>query len=125
MIRIIKSHNRLNGTIFSIAEFGLIAFVIAPFAIYYITHHKIILAAISSGITLNCLPVMFYGICTLIENKTSGDRIAPFWNKQTQEQHKQENPHMLQDTLVLTGSILLPFVCIIVVLYELLKSGRT
>ena len=123
MIRIIKSHNLLNGIIFSLVEFALIALAIAPFAIYYITHHKIILAVISSGITLNCLPVIFYAIGTLMETKTSGDRIPSFWNKQARDQHRLENPHMLQDTLILTGSILLPFVCMIAVLYESLKSG--
>ena len=125
MIRIIKSHNRLNGLAFSAIEFVLIALVIAPFAIYYIVHHRSVLAAISSGITLNCLPVIFYGISGLLESKAAGVQIAPFWDKQAREKHKLENPHMLSDTLLLTGSILLPFVCITAVVIDMLKSRMT
>lgn len=52
MISRIKTHNTLNGIIFSIVEFVITALIIAPCAIYYILYGKILYsAAIFEGIT--------------------------------------------------------------------------
>ncbi len=42
MINRIKTHNILNGIIFSIVEFAITILIIAPFAIYYVLHGKVL-----------------------------------------------------------------------------------
>jgi len=122
---IIRRHNRLNGVIFSIIEFGLIALFIGAFATYYLTHHRFVLAIIAWGITLNCVPVVIHAIRGLREKQITSNHIGSFWDKKTRDQHKRENPHMLRDTLVLTVATLIPFVTFIAVLYELFTAKLT
>jgi hypothetical protein len=123
MLGIIERHNRLNGVVFSIAEFSLIALVAGAFASYYLVHREAVLAFITSGITVNCLPVVVIGV-RMLTVATQQNRIAPFWNKQARGQHLRDNPHMLRDTLALTAAILLPFLATIIVLYELRTSHK-
>ncbi len=121
---IIQRHNRLNGLAFSVIEFGLIALLVGTFATYYVFHHRVILAVISWGISVNCLPVVVYGIRSLRDNQAKGRRIGSFWSKQTREQRKAENPHMLRDTLILTAATLLPFVSLVAVLFDVFASCK-
>jgi hypothetical protein len=122
---IIQRHNRLNGVIFSTIEFGLIALIVGTFASYYIIYHKVMLAFIAWGITLNCVPVVVYGIRAWRDSRATGERIRSFWDQKAREQHKLENPHMLRDTLVLTLATLLPFVSLAAVLFDVFKSTKT
>jgi hypothetical protein len=121
---IIKRHNRLNGVTFSTIEFGLIALFVGAFASYYIIHQRVLMALISSGITLNCVPVVVYGIRAWRDSRASGERIGSFWDKNARKQHQLENPHMLRDTLLLTLATLLPFVTLAAVLFDGFKSSK-
>ena len=40
MIQIIKTHNLLDGLLFSILEILAMVLVVSPFAIYYLTHER-------------------------------------------------------------------------------------
>ena len=122
MIRIIKSHNRLNGIKFATIEFALIALIVAPFAGYYCLHQQFVLAFISGGIMLNCLPVVYYGIEAL--HKGQDDSLT-IWNRQARDKLNLENPHLLRDTLVLAGLTLLPLVVLVLVLMEATQSRKT
>jgi len=122
MIRIIKSHNRLNGIKFATIEFALIALIVAPFAGYYCLHQRFVLAFISGGIMLNCLPVVYYGIEAL--HKGQDDSLT-IWNRQARDKLNLENPHLLRDTLVLAGLTLLPLVVLVLVLMEATQSRKT
>jgi hypothetical protein len=125
VIDIIKRHNRLNGIRFSIAEFGLIALIVGAFAAYYLTHHRAVMAVVTTGLTANCLPVVVIGVRMLMDRTERGNRVPPFWSKQGRRQHLRENPHMLRDTMTLTSATLIPFLALAVVLYELATSrGR-
>jgi len=62
MIDRIKTHNILNGILFSMVEFAMTALVIAPFAVYYVIHGRALYAAISMGIILNCLTIGWFGL---------------------------------------------------------------
>jgi hypothetical protein len=115
---IIHRHNLLNGVVFSVVEFGLIALLIGAFATYYLLHHRPVMAAIGWGIALNCLPVVVSGVQELRRRNVSGQRLGSFWDKAARERHRKENPHMLRDALVLTGAVMLPFVCFALVLFE-------
>jgi hypothetical protein len=121
MIRIIKSHNRLNGIKFATIEFGLIALIVAPFAVYYCLHQRFVLAFISGGIVLNCLPVVYYGIDALHKGQDDSPTI---WNRDARDKLNIGNPHMLRDTLVLAGLTLLPLVVLVLVLMEVIRSGK-
>ena len=96
MREIIQRHNRLNGVIFSIFEFAVIALFIGAFATYYLLHDQAVMAIIAWGITLNCVPVVVCGLCQLAQDRASGKRIGSFWDRKARDQHRQENPHMLR-----------------------------
>ena|SRR5689334_5853059 len=114
---IIRRHNVLNGLRFSLLEFGLIALLIGSFAAYYLMQRDLIMTLITLGITLNCLPVVVFAGHTLLTT-ASHTRVGSIWNRRARVQHLHENPHMLRDTLLLTGATLLPFACLLVVLVE-------
>jgi len=121
---IIQRHNRLNGVVFSIVEFAFIALFVGVFASYYLFHQRAVIAFIGWGITLNCLPVVFYGLRQLAHDRASGQPIGSFWDKAAREQHRRENPHMLRDTLALTVGTLLPFVSLAAVLFDIPRPPK-
>lgn len=114
---IIRRHNALNGLRFSLLEFGLIALLVGSFSAYYLLHRDLIMALITLGITLNCLPVVVFAGHTLLTT-ASHTRVGSIWDRRARAQHLHENPHMLRDTLLLTGATLLPFACLLAVLVE-------
>jgi hypothetical protein len=85
MIERIKSHNYLNGVVFCIAEFSFMTLVIAPFAIYCITHGRWVYAVISVGIMLNCLTVVAFGIQSL-RHKQTGNGLRVLLDKKQRDQ---------------------------------------
>ena len=116
---IIQRHNRLNGLLFSVVEFGFIAVFVGAFAIYYISHRRTVMALIALGITLNCVPVVVYGLRQLAHARRSGTVSGSYlWDKSSRAQLRRENPHMLRDTLTLTMGTLLPFVSFAAVLFD-------
>ena len=122
MIQRIKTHNLLNGLVFSIAEFLFIALVISPFAFYYVTHSRLIHAILSVGIIINCLIVSAIGW----HQRSHGERdlgLRRFMDKGERENVGRANPHLLRDTLTITITVLLPYILTAWVAYELL-SGR-
>ena len=123
MINRIKTHNILNGIIFSIVEFVVIDLIIAPFAIYYVLHGKVFYATISVGIILNCLMIVLFGL-QQYKNKEKDVGIQHMFNKSVRERISREHPHLSNDTSVLVITMLLPFVMFIWVLYELLLKGE-
>jgi predicted signal transduction protein with EAL and GGDEF domain len=123
MIRRIKTHNLLNGIIFSIVEFVITDLIIAPFAIYYVLHGKVLYATISIGIILNCLMIVLFGL-QQYKNKEKDVGIQHMFNKSVRERISREYPHLSNDTSVLVITMLLPFVMFIWILYELLLKGE-
>ena len=121
---IIQRHNRINGVTFAIVEFGLIALFIGSFATWYLLHRKVVMAIISWGITLNCVPVAVYGFRRLAHDRATGNRTGSFWDKKAREQHMRENPHMLRDTMLLTLGTLLPFVSFAAVVVDVSKPSK-
>ena len=122
MIRIIKSHNTLNGIKFATMEFALIALIVAPFAGYYCLHQRFVLAFISGGIMLNCLPVVYYGIQALHKGQDASPTI---WNSWASDKLNLENPHLLRDTLVLACLTLLPVIVVVLVLMDGIQFRKT
>src|SRR5215510_2131919 len=122
MIQRIKTHNLLNGLIFSMVEFLVIALVVSPFAVYYVVHSQVIYALVSVGIFINCLTVALIGWRQWRSNE---QRIVlrQLTAKKKREEIGRANPHLLADTVTITIAALLPFVLMALVSIELL-SGR-
>jgi len=123
MIQRIKTHNILNGILFSMIEFVVAALIVAPFAIYYVLHGRTLYAAIAIGIILNFLVVVAFGL-QQYKNKEKDIGIRQLFNKNTRETVGREHPHLGGDTTILVITLLLPFVMVICVLYELLFERR-
>ena len=118
MREIIQRHNRLNGLLFSIAEFTFIVLFIGAFATYYFVHHRPAMALVAWGITLNSATVVYYGLRQVSHDRAQGKSIGSYWDRASREQHRRENPHMLRDTLSFTITALLPFVMFLAVLFD-------
>ena len=125
MLDIIQRHNRLNGLVFSIVEFGFIAVLVGAYATYYILHTRLVMAIIGWGITLNCVAVVVIGLRQLAHDRASGTSIGSFWDKKARERLRRENPHMLRDTLTLCVGTLLPFVSVLAVLSDVVRSSKS
>jgi hypothetical protein len=121
---IIQRHNRLNGVTFSVIEFGLIALLTGSFATYYLLHGRAVMALIGWGITLNCVPVVVYGVRQLAHDRGSGQTIGSYWAPKAREEYRRENPHMLRDTMILTFGTLLPFLSLAAVLFDVSKPSK-
>jgi hypothetical protein len=89
MREIIHRHNQLNGSLFSTIEFGLIALLSGSFGSYYLIHHRAVMALISWGIALNCLPVVIYGMRALRDNRWS-ECTGSYWDRKAREKHRRE-----------------------------------
>jgi hypothetical protein len=126
MRKIIQRHNRLNGLVFSMAEFLFIGLIAGVFATYYIIHWRWLMAFVGCGITLNCMPVVVDGWCQLIKERGGGRFIGSYYSDKTaREQHRRENPHMLRDTLVFVVAALLPFVMLLATMLDRPRHDKT
>jgi hypothetical protein len=124
MIDVIRRHNRLNGILFSIAEFACIMIVMGGFGMAHIIVGNFTFAVVEWGIALNCIPIIAIGVRTLKNQAVTGERAASFWNKQARQELIRENPQMLRDTLTLGGATLIPFGSLAVVAYDLAIRRR-
>ncbi len=123
MTRIIKSHNELNGIKFSVAEFALIALVIGPFGVYYLLNAQLVYGLIAAGIVFNCLTVVAFGVSAWRSNQ-AGSGLKSLMSREARDRLKREHPDMMRETIILTLSIILPFVLLAIVLYEQLTARR-
>ncbi len=79
------------------------------FAIYYLTHHRILPGAIAAGVAVNCLPVIGYALADLRRTPHLPAPAGTIWNAQARQRHRRENPHMLREALLLAAVTVLPF----------------
>lgn len=117
MTKIVKTHNDLNGVKFSVAEFSVIALVVTPFAIYYVVHAQVVLALVTSGIETNCLTVVAFGARAWQSHRT-GIGLRRLFDGETRARLQQAHPHLGRETIVLTLSVLAPFVLLCLIIYE-------
>ena len=123
MIRRIKSHNILNGILFSISEFLFTALIIAPFAVYYLTHGKYLYGTIAIGIILNCLTIVVFGLFQF-RSKDKDFGLPREYNSSYREQVIRENPKLFRDTMILVATIVLPFLLFILTMTEFMFIGE-
>ena len=119
MINRIKTHNLLNGILFSVLEFVFTALIIAPFAFYYTLHHMALYAIVTTGIIVNCLTIVAFGL-QQYRNREKDLGIQHMFNRDVRERIGREHPHLGNDTSILVVTLLLPYVLFLWVLGELL-----
>ncbi|MEW1953056.1 hypothetical protein [Terrabacter sp. NPDC080008] len=108
MLAIIREHNRLNGFIFSIAEFCLIAALLLPFVVYYWAHQRWWEAVMATGIVLNCVTISL----TAVRQRARGEHqvgLRAMRRPDLRRQVAREHPSLARHTLTLTLSVLVPF----------------
>ena len=119
---IIERHNQLNGQLFSSLEFALITLCTGPFAVYYVTHERLLLAFLFGGIAANSATVAGYALNTMVRSGRGAEAPATIWNAQARVQLKRESPHMLRDTMLLTTTTMLPFLLVTLLAVEALGA---
>ena len=121
MIRIIRSHNRLNGLRFSTLEFGLVGLVVLALAGYFLLAGASLLCVASLGIAVNCLPVVWLGIGSLRAGE-SDVGLRALLRPAARAAALRERPTMQRDTYILAGATLVPFLVALVVFVELRRK---
>ncbi len=113
----IKTHNYINGFIFSALEFIVVAIVILPFCIYYIIHVRVLLAAIAVGLIVNCLTISAFAILS-IQKKEKSIGLKFYFDPELKKKAGISEQHLLKDTIILCAALLLPFYLFLVIVYE-------
>ena len=113
----VRSHNYINGYVFSLIEFILAAGVILPFFVYYLWHARILLAIISLGLILNFIMIVSFAFASL-RRKERSIGLAFYRDARVRKQVAQEYPDLQSDTIILCLSLLIPFWLTGAVLYE-------
>jgi hypothetical protein len=117
----IKAHNEVNGFVFSVVEFAIIALSILPVALYYLLHARLIAFMIATGIAVNALTVVAFGIHALAtRQKDIG--IMSWFDKKERAAIASRYPHLTRDTLILTTATLLPFVLLLDTVFDLIHA---
>jgi hypothetical protein len=122
MLKIIREHNRLNGFAFTIAEFVILAAVLLPFVIYFWAHERWWEATIATGIVLNCAAIAV----TAARQRSRGERqvgLRAMRDPARREAIAREHPGLAQHTMVLTLSLLVPFLVLGWTLVDLARSS--
>ena len=118
MLDIIRRHNRLNGVIFCLVEFALMGIFVGVFAGVLFLKGRLDLGLIGSGIAINCIPVIVCGVNTILYSPQDL-KLGTIWNRDARATLKRENPHMMRETLILSGATLVPFFLAAAALYGL------
>lgn len=119
---IIERHNQLNGQLFSSLEFALITLGTGPFAVYYVTHERLLLAFLFGGIAANSATVAGYALNTMVRSGHGAPAPGTIWHAQARAQLRHESPHMFRDTMLLTTTTLLPFLLIALLAAEGIRA---
>ena len=119
---IIDRHHQLNGQLFSSLEFALITLCTGPFAVYYVTHERLLLAFLFGGIAANSATVAGYALNTMVRSGHGAPAPGTIWNARARAQLRHESPHMFRDTMLLTTTTLLPFLLVALLAAEAIRA---
>ncbi|MBJ7601992.1 MAG: hypothetical protein JF888_02145 [Candidatus Dormibacteraeota bacterium] len=104
----LKTHNRLNGSRFVGAEFGLIVALVATFGIYFGIRGRWLLALIAFGIVSNCVVVLVYAVLSLTGGEPDLGIRALYTDAAARRKVAREHPNLSGETLLLTAAASLP-----------------
>lgn len=117
MIRRIVEHNKLNGVVFSMVEFLLVAAAATFIAVGFGLNDRWLGVLLAAGTALNCLVVVVFAMAALRRGER-GNSLRDLTHANYREALRREHPTMTKDTLTLTGSILLPYLLLVAVAVE-------
>ncbi len=118
MIEKIKAHNEVNGFVFSTIELAAIAFIILPFALYYLTHGRALAGILTIGVVANALTVAAFGVHSLA-TKQKDIGIFRWFDRKGRAIIALRYPNITADTFILAAATLVPFLLLLYVAYEL------
>ena len=120
MIRQVREHNELNGVVFSIVEFLLVAAAAAFVGVAFGLHGEWLAAALGAGTTLNALVVAAYGLAALRRGER-GKSLRGLARPEYRGAVRREHPGLAADTVTLTVTTLVPYVLSIAVAAERIR----
>lgn len=119
----IRRHNTVNGFLFSSSEFALVALLTGSFSIYTLSVGKIFIGAVELGIALNCLPVIFYGVRSIVrKEKCIG--VAGWFHAATRTEIANKYPETSMDTAALVAATVIPFAGLGLAIFDLAKLSK-
>jgi hypothetical protein len=109
MIKRIKVHNYLNGHIFSLVEYLVVAVILTPFLVYYLAHGSAVYGLVTSGVILNCLTVAHFALASTLRREPSIGLLKFSRDPEMRKKIAIEHPDLSRDTLILGATVLIPF----------------
>jgi hypothetical protein len=108
MLTIIRERNRLNGFAFTVAEYCVLVALLLPFVVYYWTHQRWWEALMATGIVLNCATV---GVAAGRQRARGEVQVGLRAMRRPELRHQiaREHPSLARNTMILTLSLLVPF----------------
>ena len=105
MIDKIKNHISAFGAKFVVTEFVFVGLTTGAVALFFLIHAQFALAFIALGLTLNCLPVVVFGIGALV-------------NREDRKNARIDERQTLKDTLALSAAMIVPFLLSVMTVCE-------
>jgi hypothetical protein len=121
MITRVETHNRLNGFGFVTGEFGLVALVALVLAVLYLARGNGVAGIVCAGIGANSMVV----ICLAVRSLRRGEAGVGVWRIYTRPEVRdkvmREHPGLTSETLLITLTVLVPFLLVLIVAAELAR----
>jgi hypothetical protein len=118
MIRRVVEHNKLNGVVFSMVEFLVVAAAATFIAVGLGLNDRWLGVVLAVGTALNSLVIVLFAVAALRRGNL-GNSVRDLTHANYREELRREHPSMTKDTLTLTGSVLVPYFLLVAVAVEL------
>ena len=123
MLEAIKTHNQLNGTRFSTVEF-LVVFLAALFiGAAYLARGSALGALLAGGIAVNSLWIVGFGLQSWRRGER-GPGLGQVFSRDYRRRISSEHPTLARQTALITVGTVIPFALTLLVLIDLMRSGR-
>lgn len=109
MLKRIRLHNYLNGHVFSLIEYLLVAAILTPFLFYYVAHGWALYALAAAGIVFNCFTVCAVALVSILAKEQSVGLRRFARDRELRRRVAIEHPNLSSDTLILSVTVLIPF----------------
>ena len=123
MLQAIKTHNQLNGTRFSTVEFLVVFFAALSIGAAYLVRGSGLGALLAGGIAVNSLWIVGFGLRSWRRGEM-GPGIGRLFNGEYRQRISREHPTLARQTALITVGTLIPFALTVLVLIDLMRSGR-
>lgn len=122
MLKRIRLHNYLNGHVFSLIEYLVVAAILSPFLFYYVAHGRALYALAAAGIVLNCFTFCGVAIASIVTKEPSVGLKRFARDRELRKRMAVEHPNLSQDTLILSITVLVPFWIFAATLIDLMRG---